>query len=181
MTTTYAAGAIGGSTDFVSWVFSLVQTFMIRPSWPFVFRATLHMVCHCVIRRRLKRLTGLNRTPCVPPSLSYVQTYEHVDKHYLTSPYLAIPTVPQGGNHTKEFTNSARTIEAHNVTLTIVKALSMTAFRAVQDGGFYQEVPNWTFLSGLINAHNFCPPQVKKAYLESRSTHPPVTEEIRLA
>ena len=51
-----------------------------------------------------------------------------------------IPTVKNGSNHTPQFAESARTPEAHDATLTISKALAMTAFRALQDDEFYRQV-----------------------------------------
>ncbi|KLO18526.1 amidohydrolase [Schizopora paradoxa] len=60
-------------------------------------------------------------------------TYELPSLH----PRYAIPTEPNGGNHTPQFTASARTVEAHKAMLEVVKALSLTAFRALDDDAFY--------------------------------------------
>ena len=45
-----------------------------------------------------------------------------------------------GSNHTPQFTEAARAPEAHEMTLTISKALAMTAFRVIQDDAFFQQV-----------------------------------------
>lgn len=53
---------------------------------------------------------------------------------------LAIPTVPNGGNHTAEFEKSVRTVEAHNATLTVVKGLALLGIRALDDDRFFDRV-----------------------------------------
>lgn len=53
---------------------------------------------------------------------------------------VAIPSEPNGGNHTPQFTESARTVEAHKAMLETVKALSLTAFRALDDDAFFAKV-----------------------------------------
>lgn len=60
-------------------------------------------------------------------------TYELPSLH----PRYGIPTEPNGGNHTPQFTASARTMEAHNAMLETVKALSLAAFRALDDDAFF--------------------------------------------
>ncbi|EPQ56574.1 amidohydrolase [Gloeophyllum trabeum ATCC 11539] len=55
-------------------------------------------------------------------------------------PHYAIPTEPNGGNHTAAFTASARTPEAHAATLTVAKGLAMTGFRVLDDADFYAQV-----------------------------------------
>jgi hypothetical protein len=58
----------------------------------------------------------------------------------LSNILLAIPTVPNGGNHTIEFTESARTKEAHKQNMLVTKALAHTGFRVLDDDKFYEEV-----------------------------------------
>ncbi|KAJ7877109.1 hypothetical protein B0H14DRAFT_3785263 [Mycena olivaceomarginata] len=55
-------------------------------------------------------------------------------------PGYAIPTVPNGGNHTAEFTAAAITPEAHKETLKVTKALSLLGFRVIDDGKFFNDV-----------------------------------------
>ncbi|KAG7094082.1 hypothetical protein E1B28_007701 [Marasmius oreades] len=55
-------------------------------------------------------------------------------------PMYAIPTEPNGGNHTPAFARSAATEEAHEATMIVTNALALTAFRAMRDEAFFQEV-----------------------------------------
>lgn len=55
-------------------------------------------------------------------------------------PGFAIPTIPDGGNHTRGFEQSAATIEAHYATLDVSKALAITGVRVLVDDGFYGKV-----------------------------------------
>ncbi|KAH6910583.1 aminoacylase 1-like protein 2 [Coprinopsis sp. MPI-PUGE-AT-0042] len=55
-------------------------------------------------------------------------------------PGFAIPTVPDGGNHTIGFEQSAATIEAHNACLDISKALALTGVRVLIDDEYFAEV-----------------------------------------
>ncbi|KDR78232.1 hypothetical protein GALMADRAFT_245310 [Galerina marginata CBS 339.88] len=55
-------------------------------------------------------------------------------------PGFAIPTVVDGGNHTRAFAASAATIEAHNACLDVSKALAATAMRVLTDDKFFEEV-----------------------------------------
>lgn len=48
--------------------------------------------------------------------------------------------MPGAGNHTAAFTKEARTQEAHEATLDIVKALAMTGVRVLTDGDFLDKV-----------------------------------------
>ncbi|KAF9269181.1 amidohydrolase [Marasmius fiardii PR-910] len=57
-------------------------------------------------------------------------------------PLYAIPTEPNGGNHTPAFARSAATEEAHEATMIVTNALALTAFRAIRDEAFFQEVVN---------------------------------------
>ncbi|KZT27939.1 amidohydrolase [Neolentinus lepideus HHB14362 ss-1] len=54
--------------------------------------------------------------------------------------YLAIPTEPNGGNHTPAFATAAGTPEAHQATLLTVKGLAMTGTRLLDDSDFYQQI-----------------------------------------
>ncbi len=52
----------------------------------------------------------------------------------------AIPTEPNGANHTPGFTSAAATPEAHEVCLEVCKALALTGVRVIEDDQFYAEV-----------------------------------------
>ena len=54
--------------------------------------------------------------------------------------FAAIPTEPNGGNHTPAFTSAAATLEAHEACLEVCKALALTGLRVVEDDQFYAEV-----------------------------------------
>jgi len=54
----------------------------------------------------------------------------------------AIPTEPNGGNHTPAFTSAAATLEAHQACLGVCKALALTGLRVIEDDQFYAEVNN---------------------------------------
>jgi len=58
----------------------------------------------------------------------------------MPSSSIAIPTEPNGGNHTKEFTLSAASKEAHTACLNISKALALTGLRVLADDNFAQQV-----------------------------------------
>ncbi|OAX43969.1 amidohydrolase [Rhizopogon vinicolor AM-OR11-026] len=55
-------------------------------------------------------------------------------------PAFAIPTQPNGGNHSPAFADSARTTEAHAACMIITKALACTGFRVLEDGNFSRQV-----------------------------------------
>ncbi|KAJ7721024.1 aminoacylase 1-like protein 2 [Mycena metata] len=55
-------------------------------------------------------------------------------------PGFAIPTVPDGGNHTPGFAKSAATMEAHYACLDVSKALAATGVRVVIDDHFFAQV-----------------------------------------
>ncbi|KAF9482589.1 amidohydrolase [Pholiota conissans] len=55
-------------------------------------------------------------------------------------PAFAIPTVPNGGNHTPGFAKASRTREAHNATMTVVRGLSLTGYRVLTDDEFFCKV-----------------------------------------
>lgn len=48
----------------------------------------------------------------------------------------AIPTVPNGGNHTRAFAEAARAPEAHAITLNVAKGIAVTGLRIVTDERF---------------------------------------------
>ena len=52
----------------------------------------------------------------------------------------AIPTEPNGGNHTPAFTSASATPEAHQACLEVCKALALTGLRVIKDDHFYAEV-----------------------------------------
>ncbi|KAG7098915.1 hypothetical protein E1B28_000812 [Marasmius oreades] len=54
-------------------------------------------------------------------------------------PGYAIPTVPDGGNHTTHFTSAAATEEAHRATLDVTEALALTGVRVVLDQDWYEK------------------------------------------
>ncbi|TFK97686.1 hypothetical protein BDV98DRAFT_574031 [Pterulicium gracile] len=55
-------------------------------------------------------------------------------------PSFAIPTVPNGGNHTHEFASAAKTPEAHRATLNMCKALAAVGVRVIEDDEFFAQV-----------------------------------------
>ncbi|KAF9647182.1 amidohydrolase [Thelephora ganbajun] len=63
-------------------------------------------------------------------------TYEIPALH----PAYGIPTQPGGGNHTKQFTRSARTEEAHEATILVTKALALTGVKVIKDDGLFEEI-----------------------------------------
>ncbi|KAF8306774.1 hypothetical protein DL93DRAFT_210581 [Clavulina sp. PMI_390] len=63
-------------------------------------------------------------------------TYELPSLH----PAFAIPTVPNGGNHTVAFTNAARNLRAHAITLVMAKGLATSGLRIITDDAFYAKV-----------------------------------------
>jgi hypothetical protein len=52
----------------------------------------------------------------------------------------AIPTVPNGGNHTREFRDATGTEAAHDACLSVSKTLAGTGIRVLLDDQFFQEV-----------------------------------------
>ncbi|KAI0757194.1 amidohydrolase [Daedaleopsis nitida] len=55
-------------------------------------------------------------------------------------PSYAIPTEPNGQNHTPQFTKAAATPEAHDATLKVAAAMAAIGFRVLQDAEFADEV-----------------------------------------
>lgn len=52
----------------------------------------------------------------------------------------AIPTVVNGGNHTRAFRDAAATEAAHDACLRVSKALAGTGVRVLLDDQFFEEV-----------------------------------------
>jgi amidohydrolase len=55
-------------------------------------------------------------------------------------PGFAIPTIPDGGNHTLGFTESARSEVSHDACLVVSKALAAVGMRVLTDEAFLQKV-----------------------------------------
>jgi amidohydrolase len=55
-------------------------------------------------------------------------------------PGFSIPTIKDGGNHTRAFAEAARTIEAHDACLNISKALAGVGIRVLTDETFVKKV-----------------------------------------
>ncbi len=55
-------------------------------------------------------------------------------------PVYSIPTEPNGANHTPQFANSAKTHEAHEVTLKVAAGLAVVGYKVLQDEVFAREV-----------------------------------------
>ncbi|KAJ3976449.1 hypothetical protein EV361DRAFT_838284 [Lentinula raphanica] len=62
--------------------------------------------------------------------------------HYLPAlhPLYAIPTEPNGGNHTPAFTKASATKSAHAANMIITRGLALTALRIIQDDSLFEEV-----------------------------------------
>jgi hypothetical protein len=58
--------------------------------------------------------------------------------------FIAIPTEPQGGNHTPAFTKAAITMAAHEATMVITKALALTGYRVLSDSDFFCKVKHFS-------------------------------------
>jgi len=63
-------------------------------------------------------------------------TYEIPALH----PVFAIPTEPQGGNHTPAFAKAAASLEAHRAAMTVTNGLALTALRVLSDPSFFLQV-----------------------------------------
>lgn len=71
-------------------------------------------------------------------------------------PAFAIPSQPQGGNHTPAFAIAARSTEAHKLCMTVAKGLAQTGFLILANDHFYAEVkkeyeriPSWHSANAL--------------------------------
>jgi len=56
----------------------------------------------------------------------------------ITRAHTVIPT--KGGNHTPAFAQAAATLEAHQETITVTKALALVGFKVVADKLFFNQV-----------------------------------------
>ncbi|KAG1822406.1 hypothetical protein EV424DRAFT_1472195 [Suillus variegatus] len=54
--------------------------------------------------------------------------------------FQAIPTIPNGGNHTPGFTEAARSQVSHDACLVVSKALAAVGMRVLTDEAFFQKV-----------------------------------------
>ena len=86
-------------------------------------------------------LTALKPTelPAIHPAYCKPHSSHH-PHHLLIPPPTAIPTVPNGGNHTPGFTAAAKTPEAHAATMLTTKALALAGFRVLDDAEYYAKV-----------------------------------------
>jgi hypothetical protein len=75
-----------------------------------------------------------------PPWVLYVSLPNTRSKLMYRSRLAAIPTEPNGGNHTPAFASAAATPQAHQACLEVCKALALTGLRVIDDDQFYEEV-----------------------------------------
>ena len=66
--------------------------------------------------------------------------------HPNKSDVLAIPTIIDGGNHTRSFAESATETKAHYACLDVSKALAATGVRVLTDDKFFAEVNDSLFI-----------------------------------
>jgi hypothetical protein len=76
--------------------------------------------------------------PSIHPGFCMSSVFAQLDSHILHLE--AIPTEPNGGNHTPAFSSAAATLEAHDACLEVCKALALTGVRVIEDDQFYAEV-----------------------------------------
>lgn len=69
---------------------------------------------------------------------------------YLDVSFIAIPTEPNGGNHTIAYTKAAATQEAHDATMLVTKGLATTGFRVLHDAVFLRQVSICARFYGLL-------------------------------
>jgi len=134
----YEWGTVGASTDFVGphHVYALTQMLM-----GCFFRGTCHTVCvhpSLPIHRADDDDDELQGCPaCIPVFVCWV--FVCVAAHVLT-PLPAIPTVPGGGNHTREFERAASTDAAHEACYDVSRALAHVGMRVLTDAAFLARV-----------------------------------------
>ena len=58
----------------------------------------------------------------------------------ILTPLVAIPTVPGGGNHTREFARASSTDAAHEASYDMSKALAHVGMRVLTDAAFLARV-----------------------------------------
>jgi hypothetical protein len=63
----------------------------------------------------------------------------------------AIPTEPNGGNHTALFTAAARRKKAHEATVVVAKMLAHVGMKVLQDDGFLEEVSSGCEIGGTVH------------------------------
>lgn len=68
----------------------------------------------------------------------------------------AIPTEPNGGNHTAAFAKAAGTEAAHAATIAITKSLALTGYRVLTDTHFFNRVRTSQFLDTQFWIDYFC-------------------------
>ncbi|KAF9240695.1 hypothetical protein BU15DRAFT_45593 [Melanogaster broomeanus] len=84
----------------------------------------------------------------IPPGGYFAETMSTYHAHAMyiilelpsLHPSFAIPTQPNGGNHTPAFAVSARSTDAHKACMTVTKGLAWTGFRVIADDRFYEQV-----------------------------------------
>ena len=89
-----------------------------------------------------------------------------VDGSNFVSTHPAIPTEPNGGNHTPSFARSARTDVAHAATMVITKGLALVGYRLLADDVFFAKVSH-----GVLSPFNTSQPsdvQVREAFEERK-------------
>jgi hypothetical protein len=85
--------------------------------------------------RNLRYLSGACHTPVI--------RYAHAsqfDIGLILTLKPAIPSKPNGGNHTALFAEAAGTEKAHNLTMAVTKALAHTGFRVIDDDQYFAKV-----------------------------------------
>ena len=77
-----------------------------------------------------------------PPRFLYVAFFFRRDsaRAFDSRPRVAIPTVPGGGNHTREFTHAASTDAAHEACYDVSKALAHVGMRVLTDAAYLARV-----------------------------------------
>ena len=85
-------------------------------------------------------------------------------------PLTAIPTKPNGGNHTALFAASASTEEAHKATVVIVKALAHVGFRVIDDDEFFTKVSILSFWSEFSAGFLMLACQMKASFEKQKNT-----------
>ena len=66
--------------------------------------------------------------------------FSHEVQRTSTQRFAAIPTEPNGGNHTPAFTKASATKSAHAANMIITRGLALTALRIIQDDSLFEEV-----------------------------------------
>ena len=78
------------------------------------------------------------------PSLFRGPSFEfalfHAEKPKKLTRLIAIPTTPNGGNHTPAFADAANSEEAHAAAMCVSKGLALTGYRVLSDAQFCQRV-----------------------------------------